>query len=67
MTSPEFAELKTQMDRIETLVARLVDRVLVDDVCEVENFNPTLLARDILARGPAAMKEHNQRRKRRQS
>ncbi len=66
MTSADYAELKNQLDRIEGLVARLLDCTL-GAPAGGGVFDPAELARDVLARGAAAMKDHNLKRKRRQS
>lgn len=67
MTSADYAELKTQLDRIEGLVARLIDLQLGAPPGGGGRFDPAELARDVLVRGAAAMKDHNLKRKRRQS
>lgn len=61
MAAVSLEDIDRRLERMETLMARLVDCVLtIDDPGEY--FDPALLARDILARGAVAMKEHNQRR-----
>lgn len=54
-------DIDRRLEQVEKLLARLVDCVLAVDE-PGDYFDPTLLARDIFARGSVAMKEHNQRR-----
>ncbi len=62
--SVSLEDIDRRLEQVERLLARLVDCVLADDE-PAAHFDPALLARDILARGSVAMKEHNQRRNKR--